>query len=98
LFGISMSVLRATFTYLLTYLLNHLSIKLSRLDRFSIVLLILMVIFPNTLLVLSGQLSLLVSFLLIFIPNAKSKWQSLLFMQYLHVLTAPFLFCVFFQW
>ncbi|MDT2797696.1 ComEC/Rec2 family competence protein, partial [Enterococcus cecorum] len=98
LFGISMSVLRATFTYLLTYLLNHLSIKLSRLDRFSIVLLILMVIFPNTLLVLSGQLSLLVSFLLIFIPNAKSKWQSLLFMQYLHVLTAPLLFCVFFQW
>ena len=90
-----MSVLRQLLR-IYSYLLNHLSIKLSfgRLP----VLLILMVIFPNTLLVLSGQLSLLVSFLLIFIPNAKSKWQSLLFMQYLHILTAPFLFCVFFQW
>lgn len=98
IFGLSMSVLRATFTYLLTYLLTHLSIMLSHLDRFSIVLLFLMILFPNTLLVLSGQISLLISFLLIFIPHSQSKWQSILFTQYLHVLTAPFLFCVFFQW
>ena len=97
-FGISMSVLRATLTYLISYILGRTTINISRLDRFSLVLIFLMIIFPNTLLVLSGQLSLFVSFLLIFIPKKKNKFKQMMWMQYLSLLSAPFLLSVFYQW
>lgn len=98
LFGGSISVWRAAILYFIKMCLSVRHFSLSSLDLYSLVCLILLLIFPNSFAVLSGQLSLLVTFYLLFIPKQLTIKQEIMHMQYLTVLTAPFVLAIFYEW
>lgn len=98
LFGASISVWRAAILYVLRLFFSKKQFQLSSLDLYSLVCLILILLFPNSFVVLSGQLSLLVAFYLLFIPKQSNFKQSILHMTCLTILTAPFILAIFFEW
>lgn len=76
LFGQGISVLRASILYLLNLILRERRIYLSGMDRFSIVLMILLWIDPKTFIQLSGILSIGISWLLLLKPFSERDWHS----------------------
>jgi competence protein ComEC len=98
-FGISSSILRAIFMYLLYWIGKESSIHLSSMDRYALVLAVCIVIEPRTLLQLSSQLSFAFSFFLLFMQQQPEKnWQKFLYAQMIPLLSAPLLMYLFFEW
>lgn len=98
LFGQEVSVLRASFLYLLNLFFKERQIHLSRMDRFSIVLFVLLLLDPKTLLQLSGILSLGMSWFILIQNDGDNRffaqlWRS----QVVSVLAAPIFMYTFFE-
>ncbi|MCD5000883.1 DNA internalization-related competence protein ComEC/Rec2 [Enterococcus saccharolyticus] len=98
LFGQGISVWRASLLYGLNLLLKEKKIYLSSMDRFSIVLLLLLLLNPKTLLQLSGILSVGMSWLILLRgSNVVTLWQQVCFSQKLSLLAAPVMMYFFFE-
>lgn len=95
LFGGSASVLRASCAVFLQRFLALGNWHLSALDRFSIVLLGVQVIWPTYLLTTGGQLSLYLSWLLLYVTQRSGKWQQGI---WLSILPAPLMMYLFAEW
>lgn len=98
LFGASSSVSRAVLLYFVTRTLKLVSIQLSAMDRFAIVLLILQLVWPRFLLTTGGQLSLYMAWLLTLLPRAVTLKEQLLQGLQLTLLPAPLLMYLFYEW
>lgn len=93
LFGTSASVLRASLAFFVNRILTVTGKSFSAMDRFALVLLVLQFFWPTILLTTSGQLSLYLAWLLIYLKNGRYKnvfW--------LTILPAPLLMYLFSEW
>ncbi|WP_227874525.1 DNA internalization-related competence protein ComEC/Rec2 [Tetragenococcus osmophilus] len=98
LFGQAVSVWRAALMYSLRLIFHEVNIHLSSLDRFSIVLFLLLLLDPKTLLQFSGILSLWMSWVILLRENhPKGRKQRLLQSQEITLLAAPLLMYMFFE-
>ncbi|AYW45081.1 DNA internalization-related competence protein ComEC/Rec2 [Tetragenococcus koreensis] len=98
IFGQTVSVWRAALMYMLRLLFKEMNIHLSSLDRFSIVLFLLLLHDPKTLLQFSGILSLWISWVILLDqPRLKTKWQQLFHSQEITLLAAPLIMYMFFE-
>ncbi|MDT2757055.1 DNA internalization-related competence protein ComEC/Rec2 [Enterococcus asini] len=93
LFGASASVLRASLAFFVNRVLSLTNQKLSAMDRFALILLVLQFFWPTFLLTASGQLSLYLAWLLIYLTSGSFK-NAL----WLTVLPAPLLMYLFSEW
>lgn len=99
LFGGSISILRAVCAYLLYWSVREFALQLSGTDRYAIILLLCLIIEPQTLWQLSAQLSFLFSFFLLFIPmKTNTIKQKLWTAQLFPLLSIPMLLYHFFDW
>lgn len=98
LFGQGISVWRASLLYGLNILLKEKKVYLSSMDRFSIILLLLLLLNPKTLLQLSGILSIGMSWLILLREsNGATLWQQVWFSQKISLLAAPVMMYFFFE-
>lgn len=98
-FGVSSSILRAIFMYLLYWVGKEGALRLSGTDRYGIVLASCLLIEPRTLLQLSSQLSFAFSFFLLFVTvSVYTHWQKLLHAQVIPCISAPLLMYFFYEW
>ena len=95
LFGGSASVLRATCAVFLQRVLALGHWRLSSLDRFSLVLVGVQLVWPTYLLTTGGQLSLYLAWLLLYVSQRPGKWRQGL---WLSLLPAPLLMYLFAEW
>lgn len=94
--GFSISVVRGILSFLIGFICHSFQVKLSKLDQWSLMFFILLLIFPLALWSVGGQLSLGFSFLLIYLPLLKSEsWQQTLCFS---LFTIPLLMGAFSQW
>lgn len=97
LFGQTISVWRASLMYILRLFFKEINIKLASLDRFSIVLFLLLLYDPKTLLQFSGILSLWMSWVILLHQSSPKKYgQRLLHSQEISLLAAPLIMYMFF--
>lgn len=92
--GFSLGAIRVVLSFSLGFFLKNTNIRFSRLDRFAIVAFFLLLIDPKALQQLSGQISLLMTFLIIMMHSKTSPW---LLSQQLVLLAAPFLLYTFYE-
>ncbi|AOF48863.1 DNA internalization-related competence protein ComEC/Rec2 [Tetragenococcus halophilus] len=98
LFGQTISVWRASLMYILRLFFKEINIKLASLDRFSIVLFLLLLYDPKTLLQFSGILSLWMSWVILLHQSSPKKYgQRLLHSQEISLLAAPLIMYMFFE-
>ena len=95
LFGGSASVLRATWAVFLQRVLALGHWRLSSLDRFSLVLIGVQLVWPTYLLTTGGQLSLYLAWLLLYVAHQAGKWRQGL---WLSILPAPLMMYLFAEW
>ncbi|HIY58110.1 MAG TPA: DNA internalization-related competence protein ComEC/Rec2 [Candidatus Tetragenococcus pullicola] len=98
IFGTTISVWRATLFYLIRLFFKEANIHLSTMDRFSIVLMLLLFIDPKSLLQVSGILSIGMSAILLFIENnPKQRFSKIRQSLEISLLVSPFLLYFFFE-
>ncbi|WP_461203284.1 DNA internalization-related competence protein ComEC/Rec2 [Enterococcus sp. N342-3-1-2] len=97
LFGGSISVIRAVLVYMLNALMTARAKSWSASDRYGIILTILLIIAPKLLLQLSGQLCLLMTFLLLMTNSLRPRFHRFVSGQLLTLLAGPILACLFFE-
>lgn len=97
LFGGSISVIRAVFVFMINEQLAERAKKWSASDRYGIILTILLFIEPKILLQMSGQLCLLMTFLLLMTNSAKPHVHPILRSLLLTLVAGPVLASLFFE-
>ncbi len=98
IFGGSSSVLRACLFYFVRRTLKVLRLRLTEMDRFAVVLVMMLVIWPRVLLTTGGQLSLYLAWLILLLPTSGKPSQQLVQGGLLTFLPAPFLMYLFGEW
>lgn len=97
LFGGGISVIRAVIVYILNLLMTTRARTLSASDRYGIILTILLIVEPNILLQVSGQLCLLMTFLLLMTNSNNSRYHPFMKGWLLTLLAGPVLAHLFFE-
>lgn len=95
IFGASISVIRAGLFFLVSYGAKLLKVRLSAMDKFAVVLFLLLLVDPKVWLQLGGQLSLIMSFLMLVLQSVSVK--RIIRLQFLPVLAAPLMMSFFYE-